>query len=132
MPDMPRGDETILLVEDDQSMRDVARQVLEGQGYVVLEARDGQEALQISASFPGVIHLLVTDVGMGGRELSQAIARRRTGLVSLFVSGYADRAIVQHGMLDADAPFLQKPFSPFGLASTVRELLNANRGRANV
>jgi len=128
--DMPRGDEIILLVEDDPSMREVARHVLEGQGYTVLEAQQGDEAMKISASCPDAIHLLVTDVimpGIGGRDLSRRLIQERPGLKSLFVSGYADRAIVQHGVLDADAPFLQKPFSPVGLACKVREVLDGTQ-----
>jgi two-component system, cell cycle sensor histidine kinase and response regulator CckA len=127
---MPAGNETILLVEDDHAMREVTQIMLADLGYSVLEAHNANEAQKISEAYPGVIHLLITDVimpGLGGGELSQRLIQDRPLLKTLFVSGYADRAIVQHGILDNEAPFLQKPFSPLGLARKVRDVLDEKR-----
>ncbi len=123
-----RGSEAILLVEDDDDVRAVTRETLEEHGYTVLDARGSEEALALASAVPRPIHLLVTDVvmpRMSGRELAAALGRERPGLKVLFVSGYAPEAVARHGILDAGAPFLSKPFTPEALLGRVRELLSA-------
>ena len=122
------GSETILLAEDEEEVRAVAREVLQTHGYTVLEARHGEEALAISARHAGSIHLLMTDLvmpGMGGRELARRLAPVRPEMRVLYVSGYSDDTIVSPEA--SDAPFLEKPFAPDDLACTVREILDASR-----
>jgi two-component system cell cycle sensor histidine kinase/response regulator CckA len=121
------GDETILLVEDDPQVRDLARHVLQEQGYTLLVARDGLEALQMAALYAGPIHLLATDVvmpGMSGKSLAAQLAQTHAGLKILFMSGYTDDAIAHHGILSPGTTFLQKPFSPADLARKVRRVLD--------
>jgi CheY-like chemotaxis protein len=123
----PGRGETILLVEDAQRVRAVVREILEMSGYVVLEARHGAEALEISNRHAGAIHLLVTDVvmpQMSGRELAQRLATLRPELKVLYMSGYTDDAIVRHGVLASGIAFLSKPFTPDALALKVREVLD--------
>ncbi|HEX4995762.1 MAG TPA: response regulator, partial [Methylomirabilota bacterium] len=123
----PGRGETILLVEDAQRVRAVVREILEMSGYVVLEARQGAEALEISNRHAGPIHLLVTDVvmpQMSGRELAQRLATLRPELKVLYMSGYTDDAIVRHGVLASGIAFLSKPFTPNALALKVREVLD--------
>jgi len=123
----PGRGETILLVEDAQRVRAVVREILEMSGYVVLEARHGAEALEVSRAHPSVIHLLVTDVvmpQMSGRELAQRLATLRPELKVLYMSGYTDDAIVRHGVLASGIAFLSKPFTPDALALKVREVLD--------
>jgi CheY-like chemotaxis protein len=122
-----RGTETILVVEDEDGVRALARQILEGFGYQVLDARQGAEAIGVCEQQPGPIDLLITDVvmpGMSGRQVAEQVAERRPGLRVLFLSGYTDDAIVHHGVLDLGMPFLQKPFSPMALALKVRQVLD--------
>src|SRR6185369_8776465 len=126
----PHGCETILLVEDAEWVRTLARQILEGSGYRVLEASDPEAAIRlIDANHNGTkIDLLLTDVvmpGMSGNEMSKRLLQRRPELPVLFMSGYTDDAIVQHGVLEAGINFIQKPFSPDALALKVREVLDA-------
>ena len=125
---MPRGDETVLLVEDEPSVRDLAVHVLRRQGYNVLEAPDGNRAFLLAQNHSGEkIHLLVTDVvmpRMGGRELADRLKSIRSDMKVLFISGYTDNAIVHHGVLDPGIEFLQKPFSPSALVQKVREVLD--------
>ena len=123
----PGHGETILLVEDAQRVRAVVREILEMSGYVVLEARQGAEALEISNRHAGTIHLLVTDVvmpQMSGRELAQRLATLRPELKVLYMSGYTDDAIVRHGVLASGIAFLSKPFTPNALALKVREVID--------
>jgi PAS domain S-box-containing protein len=125
---LPRGTETILLVEDEPGVRTLACTALLLQGYTVLEARHGIEALLISHQQAGPIHLLVTDVvmpQMSGREVVKQLVAQRPSLKTLYVSGYAEDAIVHHGVLDPGTFFLQKPFTPETLARKVREVLDA-------
>jgi two-component system, cell cycle sensor histidine kinase and response regulator CckA len=127
-PQLARGQETILLVEDEESVREMTRKILEMSGYTVLEARDAEDALKIAQHEPRDIHLLLTDVIMpqlSGRSLANAISMVRSHLKVLYVSGYTDDAIVHHGVLDADVAFLQKPFTPEALTRKVRATLDA-------
>ncbi|HEY1186720.1 MAG TPA: PAS domain S-box protein, partial [Gemmata sp.] len=124
---VPRGGETLLLVEDEDGVRALTRQVLRDCGYTVLDTRDGPEAVRIAREHPGRIDLLVTDVvlpRMGGREVAQLVRERHPGLKVLFVSGYTDDAVVRHGILEAEVAFLQKPFTRASLASKVRAVLD--------
>jgi PAS domain S-box-containing protein len=125
--DMPTGNETILLVEDDTGVRDLARQVLQRQGYTLLEAKNGEEALELSAQYSEPIHLLLTDVimpGMNGKTLADQLAQRHPDLKTLFMSGYTDNTIAHHGVLDPGVTFLQKPFSSLTLTHQVRAVLD--------
>jgi signal transduction histidine kinase len=122
------GRETVLLVEDEPMVRALAREVLEQYGYTVISAADGQEGLDICKGFAGRIDLIITDVVMprlSGRELAESVASVRPDARILYMSGFTDDAIVRHGMLDEDFPFIQKPFSPELLASKTRELLDS-------
>jgi CheY-like chemotaxis protein len=128
-PAMPVGDETILLVEDNAEIRDLARQLLQKQGYTVLEARNCQDGLQVAADFRGTIRLLLTDVVLpdkSGKVLAEELAKSRPDLKTLYMSGYTDNAIAHHGVLDPGIAFLQKPFSPVALAGQVRAVLDAS------
>jgi len=122
------GTETILLVEDDDTVRMLAQRVLAEQGYRVLPARDAEEALLVSQTHAGPLHLVVTDVvlpRMSGPELAQVLTADRPDLLVLYVSGYMDDAIVRHGLLEASAPFLPKPYTPSMLLARVRQVLSA-------
>ncbi|PWB65138.1 MAG: hypothetical protein C3F14_05865, partial [Deltaproteobacteria bacterium] len=121
-----RGSETVLVVEDDASIRDLIRQFLEGFGYRILTAGGSAEAYRIAAAHPGPIHLLVTDVimpGESGTRLAEHLVRTRPELKVLYISGYSDDAISVHGVLKAGTYFLSKPFSKDMLANKVREVL---------
>jgi PAS domain S-box-containing protein len=126
--DVPlRGTETILLVEDEEAVRNATRTYLALRGYTVLEAGCGEEALRVSDSHPEAIDLLLTDVvmpGMSGSELGREISARRPGIHAIYVSGYTAATIGEHGVLPASA-FLQKPFSLAVLARRVRETLDS-------
>jgi CheY-like chemotaxis protein len=124
---MPRGHETILLVEDEDALRAVVRHVLLSCEYKVVEASNGIDALQLCERHPEPIHLIVTDVvmpGMTGRILAEELAKRRPGIRVLYMSGYTDDAVIRHGVLQAETAFLQKPFTPYALAKKVREVLD--------
>jgi two-component system cell cycle sensor histidine kinase/response regulator CckA len=124
-----RGTETILLVEDDEAVRKLVRETLLKQGYTVRDAQHAAAARHIAASHPGPIHLLITDVVMpleGGRELAASLTRLRPETKVLFMSGYTDQAVVNNGLLNSEAAFLQKPFTPAALAAKVRETLDSN------
>jgi CheY-like chemotaxis protein len=121
------GRETVLLVEDDDAVRDLARDILQATGYTVLEARQGAEALGMSERYTGPIHLMLTDVvmpGMSGRQLADRLAVLRPTTKVLYMSGYTDNAIVHHGVLDPGTEFLQKPFTAPVLTRKVREILD--------
>jgi CheY-like chemotaxis protein len=122
-----RGGETILLVEDEEAVRGIAKIALELQGYKVLTAANGNEALQRASVHAGAIDLLATDIvmpGMSGRLLAEAVRAIRPGIRVLFMSGYTDDAVLRQGTLDDRDAFLQKPFSPLGLARKVRAQLD--------
>ena len=121
------GSETILLVEDDADLRDLSRRVLTMNGYRVLAAAHGRDALRVAGEHPAEISLLVSDVimpGMTGRELADRLQAARPNMKVLFISGYTDNIIEERGLLSPGTAFLQKPFSPRHLASKVRELLD--------
>ncbi|HKW94237.1 MAG TPA: ATP-binding protein [Methylomirabilota bacterium] len=123
-----RGHETVLLVEDEEMLRRVAREVLEAQGYTVLVASNGHEAAQAAAQHPGPIHLLLTDVvmpGMSGRVVADRLAMSRPETKVLFMSGYTDGAIAHHGVLEPKMEYLAKPFSVETLSARVRDVLDA-------
>ncbi|HEX6924332.1 MAG TPA: PAS domain S-box protein [Longimicrobiaceae bacterium] len=120
------GTETVLLVEDEKAVRVLVRRVLDRMGYTVLEAENGQEALEIMANRSEPVDLLLTDVimpGMSGRELADALQKTHPDLRVLFMSGYTDEAISQHGVLVSGVAFLEKPFTPDILLRRVREVL---------
>ncbi len=121
------GTETVLLVEDEVYVRTVAKRILEKQGYHVLEALSGVEALGVCEKFEGYIHLMVTDVvmpGMSGKELAGRMELLYPEMKVLYMSGYTDNAIVHHGVLDRGTNFLQKPFNSETLARKVRQVLD--------
>jgi two-component system, cell cycle sensor histidine kinase and response regulator CckA len=125
---LPGGSETILLVEDEDSVRIMISKILRNRGYKVLEAPQGNEALQICEQYAGPIHLMVTDVvmpQMSGRDLAECLKPLRREMKVLYMSGYPDNAIVQHGMLEKGTAFLQKPFSLNELERKVREILDS-------
>jgi len=122
------GTETILLVEDDDSVRELASEILSLNGYTVVEARNGIEALEVYEEKRDCIDMLVTDVvmpRMGGKELAERLAEIAPELKVLFLSGYTNAAIVERGMLDIDTNFLQKPFTPVEFAAKLRSLLDS-------
>ena len=124
----PKGTETILLVEDEDSVRALTRLVLHGAGYRVLEASDGGEALEVGALHTGPIHLLLSDVVMpvlGGRQLAERLLTLHPEMKVLFQSGYTDDAVVRHGLSQETVHFLQKPFTPAALTQKVREVLDS-------
>ncbi|MEO6446028.1 MAG: ATP-binding protein, partial [Gemmatimonadaceae bacterium] len=127
-PARVHGSETVLVVEDDDMVRAIALRTLRGQGFQVLEAANGAEALQVAGTHDAPIHLLLTDVvmpRMGGRELAARLGDQRPELRVLFASGYTQNAIVNQGVLEDGIHFLQKPYVPATLASRVREVLDA-------
>jgi two-component system cell cycle sensor histidine kinase/response regulator CckA len=124
---LPRGSETILLVEDESSLRELAREILEGLGYTVLDRDSGAAALEIAERHAAPIGLVITDVimpGMGGREVSQRVLQLHPEAKVLFMSGYTDDAIIHFGVLETGTAFLQKPFTLDALARKVREVLD--------
>ncbi len=123
-----QGTETVLVVEDEESVRSLVRGILQAQGYTVLEARRGDEALEISARHKGPIHLVLTDVvmpQMSGQELASCLATLHPESKVLYMSGYTDHAILHQGVLDPNTAFIGKPFTPDGLARKVRKVLDA-------
>jgi PAS domain S-box-containing protein len=122
------GNETILLTEDEQSVRELAARILRDRGYQIYEAPDGREALAIVQGHPErKFHLLLTDVvmpGMSGKELADRLKLSIPDIKVLFISGYTDNAIVHHGVLDKGVNFIQKPFTPDSLARKIREVLD--------
>jgi CheY-like chemotaxis protein len=124
----PRGSETVLLVEDEDVVRNLVREILENNGYTVLEAENGADALELGRQFTEPIHLLVTDVvmpKMSGSELAERLLTLHAETRVLYMSGYTDGAIGHHGVLDLHTEFLQKPFTFDALATKVRKVLDA-------
>jgi PAS domain S-box-containing protein len=123
----PKGTETVLVVEDQDGIRDIVRESLRRNGYKVLIAVDGNEALQMAANYPDPIHLLVTDLVMpniGGRELAQRLTPQRPAMKVLFMSGYSEDSAMDIEETGASALILQKPFSLDALARNVRRVLD--------
>jgi signal transduction histidine kinase/ActR/RegA family two-component response regulator len=130
-----KASKTILLVEDEDGVRELVRDVLQEHRYTVLEAREAGEAIQLSSRHPGPIHLLLTDVVMpqiSGRALAERLAPLRPEMKVLYMSGYTENAIVHHGVLDQGTAFLQKPFTAETLAQKVREVLETARARERI
>ncbi|HTD23044.1 MAG TPA: ATP-binding protein [Terriglobales bacterium] len=128
-----RGSETVLLVEDDIQVRDLTRTILTACGYVVLAPADAQTALAMVEQHAMQIRLLLTDVimpGINGRELARQLVGRNPEIKVLYMSGYTENTIGQHGVLEPGTYFLQKPFTPPALTNKVREILD-NHGKAN-
>jgi CheY-like chemotaxis protein len=128
------GTETILLVEDEPMVRELAKEVLEEYGYQVMTAANGRAGLQVCQDFPDKIDLIVTDVvmpQMSGRELAEKARSLRPNTQVLYMSGFTDDAIVRHGVIADDFCFIQKPFSPDALAKKVREILDSTSAGAS-
>jgi len=124
-----RGSETVLVVEDEPGLRALTRRLLEKHGYTVLEAATADAAAALARDYPGPIHLLLADVvlpGGSGRALADALLSQRADVRVLFMSGYAEDAIVHRGVLASNTPFLHKPFSADTLTAKVREVLDAS------
>jgi DNA-binding response OmpR family regulator len=131
--EMARGEETVLLVEDEAQVRTLARGVLEEFGYTVLAASHAEEALRLSAQHDGSIHLLLTDIvtpGQSGREVAAAVRAVRPDTRVLYISGYTDDVILRDGVTAVDSALLLKPFVPATLLAKVRAVLDgaARRG----
>ena len=126
---LPRGTETVLLTEDELAVRELAALALEEQGYRVLRAADGYEALRLAGEHGGEIRLLLTDVimpGMNGKVLAEQMAQAWPGIRTLFMSGYADSMVARHGLLEPGVALIEKPFSLADLTRKVREVLDGN------
>ncbi|MBI3895895.1 MAG: response regulator [Acidobacteria bacterium] len=126
-PPASKGEETVLVVEDEGMLRELACEFLQSSGYAVLEAGNGPKAVEISRGYQGPIHLLMTDAvmpGMSGRELAQRLHDDRPDLKVLYVSGYTDDAVLRNGLLEPGTAFLQKPFTRDSLSRKVREVLD--------
>ena len=124
----PQGRETVLLVEDEAAVRMSTGEFLVRCGYTLITADNGEEALRVSRDYGGPIHLMITDVvmpKMGGAQLAAQLAAERPDMKALFVSGYAENTVLQHGKIDVTAQFLSKPFSLSVLAHKIREVLNS-------
>jgi PAS domain S-box-containing protein len=127
----PGGNETVLLVEDEDGLRGLTSQVLQTHGYTVLEANNGVEALRITEKAEVAVDLLLTDVVMprlGGRALAEAIASRYPKANVLYISGYTDDAVIRNGVFQAENEFLQKPFTMDAMLRKVREVLDKKKG----
>ena len=124
------GSETILLVEDSDSLRELGREILEEHGYKVIEASSGAAALEALARHTGSLDLILTDLvmsGMSGRELADQVTRLRPGTKVIFMSGYTDDALGHHGVLETGTAFVEKPFTIDGLLRKVRDVLDSGR-----
>ena len=120
------GSETVLLVEDEESVRQLIRETLQAKGYKVVEAENGEAGVAAAAKHPGKIDMIITDVvmpGMGGREMVKNLAKSRPETKVLYLSGYTEDAIVNEGTIESGTAFLQKPFTLQNLSRKVREVL---------
>jgi DNA-binding response OmpR family regulator len=125
--ELPRGNETILIVEDEEEVRKLAGKILEKQGYRILETFNGDEALVVCERGRSPIHLMLADIvmpGMSGSELAKRVKPLYPEMKVLYMSGYTDDAIVRHGVLEKGVNYIQKPFTMEGLARRVREVLD--------
>jgi two-component system, cell cycle sensor histidine kinase and response regulator CckA len=125
-----QGRETILVVEDEEAVRELAVEFLKAQGYTVLEAPHGSAASLVCREYKGSIDLLLTDVvmpGMNGHALAGHLATLRPEMKVLYMSGYTDDAIEHHGVLEEGVNYIQKPFSLLGLSKKVREVLDKKK-----
>ena len=123
----------MLLAEDEEAVRESIREFLSLNGYTVLEAQNGTEALALARGYDGPIHLMIADVVMpqvGGAKLAGELATDRPDMKILFVSGYAEATFQRHGAIDLTTRFLQKPFSLKALARKIREVLDAEKASA--
>jgi PAS domain S-box-containing protein len=128
LPVAARGNETILLVEDEEAVRELASRILSAKGYSVVAAKSVKEAEQFSEKHAGKIHLLLTDIimpGTSGRELARRITARHPRTRVLYMSGYTDNVLAQGGVLEEGLSFLQKPFTPAALSQKVRDVLDS-------
>jgi CheY-like chemotaxis protein len=126
------GSETILVIEDEDIVRNLACRGLRDHGYNVVEARNGAQGLRYIRENPGVVDLVISDVvmpEMGGRELGRRLGALLPSLPVLYISGYTGEDVTQRGLLEPGAPFQQKPFAPEELARKVREMLDTARLR---
>jgi two-component system cell cycle sensor histidine kinase/response regulator CckA len=126
-----RGVETVLVAEDEPTVRSPVRRILAAHGYRVLEAGDGPTALTIAEGHAGTIHLLLTDVvmpGMNGGELARRMRHVRRGIRVVFMSGFSTEAVATHGVLAPGAAFLQKPFTIQELTGRLRDVLDREPG----
>jgi two-component system cell cycle sensor histidine kinase/response regulator CckA len=133
-PTTLRGTETVLLAEDEEQVRSIVLNVLLRQGYHVIPAQNGGEALLLAERHSGTIDLLLTDVVMptvSGPELAKRLAATRPDMKVLCMSGYTDDSIVRHGVLESGVAFIQKPITPTLLMTKVREVLDAGRAPLN-
>ena len=127
----PGGNETILIVEDEMSVRNLIQKTLQKLGYHLMTAADGEEAMKIIRDHPETIHLLLTDVvmpNMSGKELSEKIGMFHSETTICFMSGYTDDAVLRHGILNESVHFIQKPFTPHSLAKKIRKILDLPDG----
>jgi signal transduction histidine kinase/ActR/RegA family two-component response regulator len=133
---LPRGTETLLVVEDEPTVRQLARTVLEGQGYTILSASNGQDAINTARKHQGPpIRLVITDVvmpQMGGKPMADLLTKTYPNIKVLFTSGYADDAIAHYGVLDPGIDFLAKPYTPATLTRQVREILDREISKSSV
>jgi two-component system, cell cycle sensor histidine kinase and response regulator CckA len=126
--EMVHGIETVIVAEDEPAVRRLAARVLRERGYTILEASNGQEALEIARAYAGEILLVITDIimpGMNGKDLVTQLQKMRPRIKALYISGYTNNAIVHHGILNSEIAFLQKPFTVRSLARKVREVLDS-------
>ncbi|MDX1943833.1 MAG: response regulator [Pirellulaceae bacterium] len=124
---LPKGTESVLIVEDEVGVRSLCARVLKECGYEVLQATDGEQALSLSAEFPGTIDLLVTDMvmpGLSGQSLAERLTQLRANIRTLFISGYTENEVIHHGVRQQQIKFLQKPFSAWEFAAKVRDALD--------
>ncbi|MHB8503844.1 MAG: response regulator, partial [Candidatus Acidiferrales bacterium] len=130
LAEAPRGTETILLAEDEQDVREVAREFLESGGYTVLEAHNGADALRLASEHKSSVDLLVTDMvmpGMTGRELARRLQHHHSGLGVVYMSGYTEHTAAEAAQAEANMRLLAKPFSRGSILRAVREALNVSR-----